>query len=67
MAYWLGWGVYAVSLLLAIAYIIMFILVCIVVAGIDPFATIGSVTSLLVPALVVSGLGRDVLFLLAGK
>ena len=67
MAYWLGWGVYAVSLLLAIAYIILFILVCIVVAGIDPFATIGSVASLLVPALVVSGLGRDVLFLLAGK
>ncbi|MBM3543813.1 MAG: hypothetical protein FJX44_04805 [Alphaproteobacteria bacterium] len=67
MAYWLGWSVYAASLLLAIAYIVLFILVCIVVAGIDPFATMGSVASLLVPALVVSGLGRDVLFLLAGK
>jgi hypothetical protein len=67
MAYWLGWGVYAASLLLAIAYVIMFILVCIVVAGINPFATLGSVASLLVPALLVGGLGRDVLYLLAGK
>lgn len=67
MAYWLGWGVYAASLLVAIAYVTLFILVCIVVAGLNPFATTGSVASLLVPALVVSGLGRDILFLLSGR
>jgi hypothetical protein len=67
MAYWLGWFFYALGLLLAVAYVTFFILVSIVVVGHNPFANAASVTALLVPALVVSGLGRDALYLLAGR
>ncbi|MGH6793573.1 MAG: hypothetical protein ACRECF_12645 [Methyloceanibacter sp.] len=67
MAYWFGWLFYAVSLVLAVGYAALFILVSIVVVGADPFANLGTLAALLVPALVVSGIGRDVLYLLARK
>lgn len=67
MAYWLGWIVYAVSLVLAVGYAALFILVSIVAVGIDPIATTANMIALIVPPLVVSGLGRDVLYWLAGK
>lgn len=67
MAYWFGWLFYAVSLVLAVGYAALFILISIVVVGADPFSGLGSVVALLVPALVISGIGRDVLYLLARK
>jgi hypothetical protein len=67
MTYWFGWLFYAVSLALAVGYAVLFILVSIVVVGVDPFSGLGSVVALFVPALVISGLGRDVLYLLARK
>jgi hypothetical protein len=65
MAYWFGRLFYAVSLVLAVGYAAFFILVSIIVVGADPFANLGTLAALLVPALVVSGIGRDVLYLLA--
>lgn len=67
MAYWLGWLLYGLGLVVAAAYATLFILVCIVAAGIDPFAGAASVAALTVPAFVVSGLGRDAHYWLTGK
>jgi len=39
MVYWLGWIVYGASLVLAVGYAALFILVSIVAVGADPFAT----------------------------
>ncbi|MGV1014904.1 MAG: hypothetical protein ACOYB4_08035 [Methyloceanibacter sp.] len=67
MVYWLGWFFYAVSLVLAAAYMVLFILVCVVAVGADPFAGLSSMAALVVPAIVLSGLGRDALYILTGK
>ena len=67
MAYWLGWVFYAACLLLAFAYMALFILVSIVAVGTDPFSSLSNMAALVVPALVLSGLGRDVLYVLAEK
>jgi hypothetical protein len=66
MASVLGWAFYVASLGLAIGYAALFILVSIVAAGTDPIATPGNLVALIVPPLVVSGLGRDMLYWLAG-
>ena len=60
MVYWLGWIVYGASLVLAVGYAALFILVSIVAVGADPFANLATLAALLVPALIVSGIGRDV-------
>ncbi len=67
MVYWLGWIVYGVSLVLAVGYAALFILVSIVAVGADPFANLATLATLLVPAFIVSGIGRDVLYLLTRK
>jgi len=56
-----------VSLVLAVGYAAFFTLVSIVVVGADPFANLATLAALLVPVLVVSGIGRDVRYLLARK
>lgn len=67
MVYWLGWIAYGASLVLAVGYAALFILVSIVAVGADPFANLATLAALLVPALIVSGIGRDVLYLLTRK
>ena len=53
--------------MLAVGYAALFILVSIVAVGADPFANLATLAALLVPALIVSGIGRDVLYLLTRK
>ena len=67
MAFFLGWVIYVGRLVLAVGYAVLFILVSVIAVGIDPFVSLGSVAVLVVPALVLYGLGRDFLYLLAGK
>jgi hypothetical protein len=67
MAFFLGWVIYVGCLVLAVGYAVLFILVSVIAVGIDPFVSLGSVAVLVVPALVLYGLGRDFLYLLAGK
>lgn len=63
----LGWVLYVAFLVLAASYAVEFILVSVVAVGFDPFGSPASVAMLVVPALVLYGLGRDFLYLLAGK
>jgi hypothetical protein len=67
MASCLGWIIYVASLVLAAGYAVLFILVSVIAVGTNPFVSLGSIAVLVVPALVVYGLGRDFLYLLAGK
>ena len=67
MASCLGWIIYVASLVLAAGYAVLFILVSVITVGTNPFVSLGSIAVLVVPALVVYGLGRDFLYLLAGK
>jgi hypothetical protein len=67
MAFWLAWIIYVACLVLAVGYAVLFILVSVIAVGTNPFVSLGSIAMLVVPALVLYGLGRDFLYLLAGK
>lgn len=67
MAFCLGWIIYVACLVLAAGYVVLFILVSVVAVGTNPFVSVGSIAVLVVPALVVYGLGRDFLYLLAAR
>jgi hypothetical protein len=66
MTYYLGWILYVACIVLAAGYVGLFVLVSVIAVGTDPFRSPVSFAIMVVPALLIYGLGRDFLYVLTG-